>query len=267
MSTRFRRFYPDIGKRRWDELHSRSIIQEVDYASEYLDDEDSILNEFAQVELKKAKGIVEILISHLILISVCRDKRSRDHWIGEVKGFIQDFRDAVDIDNFGDHGNTNIQNRIAEKLGEIYDRAMLKVFEEVADSIIKGRYGDFFDYDTVIPSVLLNALRKYGMSDGKVRILDSTLSKFKECLGIPAESPWTLVDILSVKLPEDFESENSRAQRFDLLSKKARGREGRMFKGVADEFERCSQREEMEAYDNFRHSLQKNVLDLFQKRD
>lgn len=61
--------------------------------------DEEVLNESVESEASEASSYARNLMSHLILVSICRDRNSLNHWLGEIVGHLQSFRDAVGIKN------------------------------------------------------------------------------------------------------------------------------------------------------------------------
>ena len=279
-----KRFQRDVEERRWDELRSRAIIREIDLEPHFEEyDEYLILNEDARVDYESARSSIRNIISHVILLSIYRytpprDRRAnkviienpRDHWYGEIKEFIKDFRQAISITDFNELGNTNAKNRITDNLNKIYDDSMNKVLKEVADSIEKGEDQKFFDGE--IPTVIRVGLPRFfskTRSRSNLIIPDHVINAFKEYFEIPETSPWIIDNFLAVKLPEEFPN-YERARNADVVAKRIRGRYKRTLSrnnAVQDNLTQVSNFEEMNAEKYFRDSVKENLLDKLTKRD
>ena len=179
--TRFRKFPSGMDAPRWNEYQHRRYI-------------------YAMCFLMTA-------ISLLTLVYISRDESPIKDWIREIETFLRAFREEIGIYRIGEPGCVRIKNRIAKNFDEIYNNSMIDVLEEVCYAVEDGEEWRFFDEEISedIRDKIMKILHKIRTNTALVTFIpDDIIEEFKAYHGIPQKPPWTLKDVLSVKLPEDF---------------------------------------------------------------
>lgn len=239
----FKQFIPDLRPRNWhfDNFDSPIFIADIEYDQydDYLG-----LDESAEPDYETAESQTKNLISHLILVARFPNAYSRSHWISEIKNFVRLLRKAVCVNERNRLGSTNVRSDITENLDAIYDKAMLKVLEEVVSS------GDGIPMKFRAESKKMLDIITTSFVSSERAVLD----KLKFHLRLPKKSPWTLEDFLYFKLPEDYKEKEIRQFAID-----SRGRGRGRSKFVEIPY-KDMQKIEIQAERNFKESLDEDLL-------